>query len=1450
MSESFWMTPPTHGALFSGVVRTSNIIDQSMIHATIVGTSRQCLIAAPLQADAVYTLYGYQLLDVDLQILGPVRASHAILAAPCDALSVMRVVEVCAGIGGIGVGADHANFETHGFLDKNSLAVHMLRLMGRRNVHQGDLTNDEHIRDLHLSLQDPVHVMTSGFNFRPSSYQGDQAGLADVQTSSFWGTLRAHYLLQTKILVLECTPGAGRDSGLQRALKDFADRLGFQMHQLFFNLANQWPAQRMRWWAILYPDSWPVMTLPDWVVPGDSMAICNVIPTWPQWSDVDLQQLYLTEHELQCYLRDFPDSQRFLNMSGLAPVFLHSYGNATGPCPCLCRVTGFSPERLQLLGLRGALLSTDAGFRFLHPQEVCLLMGWPADLALGTDLRAALCLLGNLASPLQSLWIFGHLRQILGQLWPQDVVAPIEALNQYKERLLFLRHHFWPSLSSRASLALRLHTSDGVDLLIQKDCYQRVKDLLSAERINLGRGQQVLLLDGGHLVPDEAFLHERGFHGICTLVRIAAASEFLPARGLIACVITHQGHEHLQFLPLGTLLCDALVGCDLPAQTPLGDAFGRIWPSDARLWHSVELFGFSSFGAGPSSDDGLTLDFITWVLGMAEDMHLRAVDMRIHLHVAQWQSDCLDFTYSSPGAGLLQHWKIGEPHFVCLLANHHWWLMACELSDGAFTIDFIDGFSRLGEPLVHQEIICWLQHQLRCTCSATRFYKGITQSLHGSCGTLMLLHLGMVLGLVAPQVDDDLEAYHVSLQQLARALGLHYGFPGFGFQPSEAQITLRLSQLLVEKGVPSARAEERAVMGMKKVGATEIQQALDSANPWMYLKAIGSRPHVSFQWLKADELQSKIRSKAASKFAIQPSEKRKKKIAKFGPEEPLFVDPAQLQLVPKTFFAKGLDMPQIAFADVCPQAHGLAFATVADLAPFLQAGVVISDGPLGILTTTPIALDQTGSLHVRALRFPALCKLTQEPVLVQGSLVTLGAVPIDRGDDSVQCALDTIPTQTLRLTVFKDQFGDEWSPFLEQPMRTLLHKVPMLSLCKQNACGVDCGRYHAVLDEPLDNLIMDLWGRSWHRADGKFTKPADAVMWSCLIRVPASSTRTLQALSGHSGLYVEPRSDSGKEVDPKYGIIWLGNVNVQDAHHKLKTTPNALALGRVQFKYGLRFQAMHMEAAHNLLKPDEQFTGTAVQEIYKLYPIPWGTQRAALQKCLTDWGWAAKVLQTAGGGVEGSYWEVGASKPPPSYVLQNPTGDIVVTHVRSAVKDPKPVNVVASAATKRHLAHGAAPMTVKGDPWHQGADPWLGPSSSVPAQDPAAASRIQQIEDRLQANLQDSIRKEIGQLPQQMDGQDDDFKEQTQARFTRLEAGLTELQAQHVKYEGWFAQMHQTDQFLSAQVEQTNQRLDQVNQNMNIQVASLHENVSQVRNEVNQGFANLEAMLNKRGKTS
>ena len=234
-----------------------------------------------------------------------------------------------------------------------------------------------------------------------------------------------------------------------------------------------------------------------------------------------------------------------------------------------------------------------------------------------------------------------------------------------------------------------------------------------------------------------------------------------------------------------------------------------------------------------------------------------------------------------------------------------------------------------------------------------------------------------------------------------------------------------------------------------------------------------------------------------------------------------------------------------------------------------------------------------------------------------------------------------------------------------------------------------------------------------------------------------------------------------------------------------------------------------------------------------------------------EWGWKARVLQTSGGGGEGATWEVGASQPPRSSILQCSYGDVVVTHLRSTTRDPKPANVLASAATKRLLTQGVTPSSASADPWHQGHDPWASSSSAASGmRDPAAAERLQQIEHRLQSNLQDTIRKELQQAHQQMDGQDDDFKEQTNQRFAKLEAGITELQSQHVKFEGWFAQMNQTDQFLAAQVEQTQQRIDQVHQNVNTQIASLQENVSQVRNEVSAGFSNIEAMLSKRGKTS
>ena len=144
-------------------------------------------------------------------------------------------------------------------------------------------------------------------------------------------------------------------------------------------------------------------------------------------------------------------------------------------------------------------------------------------------------------------------------------------------------------------------------------------------------------------------------------------------------------------------------------------------------------------------------------------------------------------------------------------------------------------------------------------------------------------------------------------------------------------------------------------------------------------------------------------------------------------------------------------------------------------------------------------------------------------VVILGKCITRNAVagaPI----------VESIPTSTLRLALYKDQWPDDWTSFTQRPFRALLEKFPLLQLCTLETCGEDCRFYHAPVDEPLDHLILDLWNRSWLNSTGKYTKPHEAHQWSALVRVPASAQKSLQALSGAFGWFwgsrFEPRSSS------------------------------------------------------------------------------------------------------------------------------------------------------------------------------------------------------------------------------------------------------------------------------------------------------------------------------------
>ena len=122
-----------------------------------------------------------------------------------------------------------------------------------------------------------------------------------------------------------------------------------------------------------------------------------------------------------------------------------------------------------------------------------------------------------------------------------------------------------------------------MDLIIQKDCHQRVHHLLAAERINMVRGQGLHVLDGGKLVPTDAFLHCTGFYGPYDV------SQLLPEIGMVACCITVGAQVYYTFQPEGTFLFEALRDLGRPDGLLLKDSFGRPWKLDSRLGIALDF---------------------------------------------------------------------------------------------------------------------------------------------------------------------------------------------------------------------------------------------------------------------------------------------------------------------------------------------------------------------------------------------------------------------------------------------------------------------------------------------------------------------------------------------------------------------------------------------------------------------------------------------------------------------------------------------------------------------------------------------------------------------------------------------------------------------------------------------------------------------------------------------
>ena len=296
--------------------------------------------------------------------------------APVD---FFRCSEVCAGLGGTSLGAQHAGVLPLVALDHTDLACDFLRRNKHQHVLQGNLHCLHDMGRFHQAREVRCGLL-AGFPCQPFGTLGRHMAFRDSRAHTFFSVLDLAFLSQSTFLLLECVVGASQHPIIRNTLADFCQVRRFRMIEQVLHLHHALPNFRTRWWCLLIPDWMPDVFIPDLPVTKGLETIGGLFPFWPAWKYQEEHQLQLTMDERVAFLSPSYGAQnRLLNLEGRCPTMLHSMGNQLLACPCGCRAA-LSDLLLKSQGLHGSLVDSqypEVGWRHLHPREAtCLILGF------------------------------------------------------------------------------------------------------------------------------------------------------------------------------------------------------------------------------------------------------------------------------------------------------------------------------------------------------------------------------------------------------------------------------------------------------------------------------------------------------------------------------------------------------------------------------------------------------------------------------------------------------------------------------------------------------------------------------------------------------------------------------------------------------------------------------------------------------------------------------------------------------------------------------------------------------------------------------------------------------------------------------------------------------------------------------------------------------------------
>ena len=581
-------------------------------------------------------------------------------------------------------------------------------------------------------------------------------------------------------------------------------------------------------------------------------------------------------------------------------------------------------------------------------------------------------------------------------------------------------------------------------------------------------------------------------------------------------------------------------------------------------------------------------------------------------------------------------------------------------------------------------------------------------------------------------------------------------------------LQIALGTLLKEHGVPHDKVALRIEAMTNKLGIKQIQDAMTSKRPWAALKALANQCEPRFQIILPAEFEAQREARARDGHQVGSKSNKQSRKPPNMPEPSVVIMAEDVFLPHGVFCIKdGPLLSQLTVSDIAADANGIVLGSESELAPFLQKPCLSSGGlALAVLNPSQAFVNSHGAI----LRFPVACRSTEEPVIISAVLVQRGKQVVMRNRPEAPPRICEEANAVLKIMVFKDEVAN-WQTFAQAPIRWIIDQCPPLQICRLVDCS--CAKKH--MNDPQQDVILDLWGRSFltHRFHRCPQDQAD--LFSCHARLEQSTAASMLKLSGVAGIYLEQRSIDGKRDDVAFHTIWLSHKSQGEARADLALAPIGSSLLRIGQRFGIRTPIAKAEEMHQLLRNGQPFLA-GTKTLWEIAPLPWGSTKKAIQALVDSWNWRARALQSGGKSRDGTglVWQIQAIEDPPATVYSLQHSDVVITKLSQAP------HVTTKTVMRAEVSKRTQEVLVKGtDPWSEGKDPW---ASYTKKQQNAAPSHdsthiLQQIR-QVEASLEAKVNQKIAEASFAHRQEDVTMEAGLADRVATLETQLAQVQQQ------------------------------------------------------------------------